>query len=57
MALFNAGFSVDEIKRPCFYGNLKYQMHRSALKEGEKGLGQSYVENHPFTVFYITKKV
>jgi hypothetical protein len=56
MALFNAGFAVDEVKRPCFYGNLKYRMHRSSLKEGEKGLGQSYVENHPFTVFYITKK-
>lgn len=52
-----AGFQVEEIKRPCFYGELKYKMHQASLKEGEKGLGHAYVENHPFTIFYLVKKV
>ncbi len=52
----NAGFTVEEIKRPCFYGELKYKMHKASLQEGEKGLGRAYIENHPFTIFYLVKK-
>jgi len=55
VAFANAGFVVEEIKRPCFC-EYDYKQHIASLKEGEKGLGHSYVENHPFTIFYMARK-
>lgn len=54
VSLRNAGLTVEEIKRPCF-GELRWQMHRSSLKNGEQGLGKAYIDNHPFTLYYIVK--
>lgn len=56
VAFASAGFTVEEIKRPCFFGEVKYKMHKASLKEGEKGLGRAYIDNHPFTIFYMVKK-
>ncbi len=56
VAFANAGFTVEEIKRPCFEGELKYKMHLSSLNAGEKGLGRAYVQNNPYTIFYLVKK-
>lgn len=55
VALTNAGFRVDEIKRPCFFGELKWKRFNNSLQEGEIGLGEAYKDNNPFTLFYITK--
>ncbi len=57
VAMKNAGLTCVEIKRPCFFGKVKYNQYRASLKEDEKGLGEAYIDNHPFTIFYAEKRV
>ncbi len=54
MAIKQAGLICDEIKRPCFFGPVKYKMWQKA-HSGEKSLGASYMNNHPFTLYYVSK--
>jgi SAM-dependent methyltransferase len=52
VAIHNAGLKCEEIKRPCFFGNVKYKAYQA-----EKGdLGEAYIQNHPFTIYYVTKQ-
>lgn len=55
VAMKNAGLTCEEIKRPCFFGNVQYDRWRSAQKDGEAGLGSAYINHHPFTIFYVVK--
>lgn len=51
VAIKNAGLTCQEIKRPCFYGKVKYNAYSQ-----EKGdLGEAYIDHNPFTLFYVTK--
>ncbi len=52
VAIQNAGLKCEEIKRPCFFGNVKYKAYRAEKDE----LGEAYIENHPFTIYYVTKQ-
>jgi len=52
VAIHNAGLKCEEIKRPCFWGNVKYKAYRAEKDE----LGEAYVDNHPFTIYYVTKQ-
>lgn len=48
------GLYCNEIKRPCFYGNVKYRQY---LKENENAnLGEAYIHSNPFTIFTFVKK-
>lgn len=51
VAIRNAGLNCEEVKRPCFFGNVKYKAYRLAHQD----LGQAYVHNHPFTIYEVTK--
>lgn len=51
-----AGLHCEELKRPCFFGEVKWKAYNSSLKEGEVALGDAYKENHPFTVYHVVKK-
>ncbi|MCC5832423.1 MAG: class I SAM-dependent methyltransferase [Chlamydiales bacterium] len=51
VAFHNAGLKCEEIKRPCFFGTVKYRAYRAEKDE----LGEAYVNNHPFTIYYVTK--
>lgn len=56
VAISNAGLTCEEIKRPCFFGEVKWKAYNASLKEGEKGLGVAYMDNHPFTLYVVCKK-
>lgn len=56
VAIHNAGLSCEEIKRPCFFGKVKYDQYRATLPEGEVGLGEAYMTKNPFTLYYVVKK-
>ncbi|MCP5470144.1 MAG: class I SAM-dependent methyltransferase [Chlamydiales bacterium] len=51
------GLVCEEIKRPCFFGRVKYNLFHKDLPSGEKGLGSAYIENNPFTIYTISKPV
>lgn len=57
VAIKRAGLFCEEIKRPCFFGNVKYNMWRSRQHECGKSLGEGYVTHHPFTIYYVVKRV
>lgn len=52
VAIHNAGLKCEEIKRPRFFGNVKYNAYRNEKDD----LGEAYIQNHPFTIYYVTKK-
>lgn len=52
VAIAKAGLFCEEIKRPCFFGGVKYRDFR---RESE-ALGEAYKDNNPFTLYYVTKK-
>ncbi len=56
VALKNAGLQCTEIKRPCFFGKVKYNMYHQALEEKEDSLGAGYIDNNPFTIYSVIKK-
>ncbi|MFZ0564984.1 MAG: class I SAM-dependent methyltransferase [Chlamydiales bacterium] len=56
IALKSSGFFCVEIKRPCFFGKVKYDQYLSSLKEGEKSLGKAYISKAPFTIYYAVKQ-
>lgn len=53
--LNQAGFYCEEIKRPCFFGKVKSDMWH-AQQAGGKSLGSAYINNHPFTLYYVVKR-
>lgn len=55
VALKNAGWTVEEIKRPSFYGQVKWKQFVDAREKGEKSLGAAYMDHNPFTIYYVTK--
>lgn len=56
VALRNAGLKCTEVRRPCFYGKVKYKMFNNTVAEGDRGLGESYIDNHPFTIYSAVKR-
>lgn len=52
VAIKNAGLTCEEVKRPCFFGPVKYKVYRAEHDE----LGEAYIHNHPFTIYYVTKE-
>lgn len=52
VAIANAGLFCEEIKRPCFFGGVKYRNFRAQ----SDALGEAYKDNNPFTLYYVTKK-
>lgn len=56
VAIKDAGLACEEIKRPCFFGNVKYRTYKANSSDAEQVLGEAYIENHPFTIYYISKK-
>lgn len=56
VAIRDAGLTCHEVKRPCFFGKVKWDMYKKALPQGETALGEAYLDNHPFTIYYVTKK-
>ncbi len=57
VAIRSAGLHCEEIKRPCFFGEVKWKAFNSSRKEGEPTLGAAYKEHNPFTLFIVTKSV
>lgn len=55
VALKNAGWTVEEIKRPCFYGQVKWKQFVDAREKGDQSLGAAYMDHNPFTIYYATK--
>lgn len=51
------GLTCEEIRRPCFFGRVKHRLYNSSLPKSEKGLGDSYIDNNPFTIFTVVKSV
>ena len=56
VALNNAGLQCTEIKRPCFFGKVKYNLYHQGLEEKENALGAGYIDNNPFTIYSVVKK-
>lgn len=46
------GLKCTEIKRPCFYGNVKYKNY---LQNENGNLGEAYIDANPFTIFSFVK--
>lgn len=55
IAIKRAGLFCDEIKRPCFFGKVKYDMWRTFQHECGVTLGEGYINHHPFTIYYVTR--
>lgn len=55
VALKNVGLLCEEIRRPCFFGNVKYRLFKESLSNDEKGLGSAYIEHNPFTIYTVVK--
>ncbi len=57
IAFSRAGLFCEEIRRPCFFGRVKHRIYNEGLTSSEKGLGDSYIQNNPFTIFTVVKPV
>jgi len=55
IAIKRAGLICEEIKRPCFFGKVKYDMWRASPHVCGKSLGEAYMNNNPFTIYYAVK--
>lgn len=56
VAIRNSGLECEEVRRPCFFGEVKWKAYNSSRKDGEAKLGAAYVDHNPFTIFVVTKK-
>lgn len=57
LVAFNvAGLTCEEIKRPCFFGSVKYNLWRASQGLGAKTLGDAYLNHNPFTLYYVVKQ-
>lgn len=56
VAIKRAGLTCEEIKRPCFFGNVKYDLWQRSKHECGRSLGTAYIEHHPFTIYYAVKR-
>ena len=57
IAIREAGLFCEEVRRPCFFGRVKYRLYNGSLSVGDRGLGESYAEHNPFTIFTVVKPV
>lgn len=57
VAIHNAGLKVEEIKRPCFFGSVKWRAYHDTLQGKESRLGPAYMDHNPFTIFVAVKEV
>ncbi|MCH9609977.1 MAG: hypothetical protein S4CHLAM81_11220 [Chlamydiales bacterium] len=57
VAINQVGLFCEEIRRPCFFGRVKHRIYNAGLPSGQKGLGDSYIEHNPFTIFTVVKPV
>lgn len=57
IAINAAGLVCEEIRRPCFFGRVKHRLYNASLPSSDRGLGDSYIENNPFTIFTVVKPV
>ena len=57
IAINSVGLVCEEIRRPCFFGRVKHRIYNAGLPSSEKGLGDSYIENNPFTIYTVVKPV
>jgi len=55
VAINKAGLTCEEIKRPCFFGGVKYRMWKESQSEENQSLGEAYINNNPFTLYYVVK--
>lgn len=55
VALANANLHCTEIKRPCFFGNVKYRMYTEG-QNGVSQLGTGYIDHNPFTIYTVVKQ-
>ena len=53
VAIRDAGLTCVEIKRPCFFGEVKWKAYNALT---QTALGPSYMHNHPFTLYQVVKK-
>lgn len=56
VAIKEAGLFCEEIKRPCFFGQVKWEAYNKQLSEGQAPLGQAYKDYNPFTIYKVVKK-
>lgn len=56
VAIKNAGLVCEEVKRPCFFGEVKWKAYNNSVQGTGKTLGAAYMNNHPYTLFYVSKK-
>lgn len=54
VAIRQAGLICEEIKRPCFFGEVKWKNYNATAQEGAV-LGASYKESNPFTIYLVRK--
>ena len=54
IAFNRVGLQCEEIRRPCFYSKLKHDLYNASVESGQ-GLGRTYIENNPFTIFTVVK--
>lgn len=57
VAFNNAGLHCTEIKRPCFFGKVKFNLYHQGLEGDEGALGLGYIDNNPFTIYSVVKKM
>lgn len=57
IAISQVGLICEEIRRPCFFGRVKHRLYNAGLPSSSKGLGESYIENNPFTIYTVVKPV
>lgn len=55
VAIRNAGFICEEIKRPCFFGEVKWKAYNSSVEGIANSLGASYKDHNPFTIYLVKK--
>jgi hypothetical protein len=55
VAIRDAGLFCEEIKRPCFFGEVKWQAYNKNKQESDH-LGSAYMDHHPFTIYKVVKK-
>lgn len=56
VAIKQAGLECIEVKRPCFFGKVKWKAYNEAQKDESLVLGRAYKEHHPFTIYHVVKK-
>lgn len=54
VAINQAGLVCEEIKRPCFFGQVKWKNYNAKASE-DAVLGEAYMNSNPFTIYLVKK--